>query len=55
MTTARSPLRVLTFAVMMDDKILSIEMPWATIRETSERGISEYVLKHMRGARDTIN
>ena len=29
---------------LMDDKILKIEMPWVTIRDTSERGISEYVL-----------
>ena len=39
-------------AVIMDDKILTIEMPWATIRETSETGIAEYVLKHMRETRE---
>lgn len=43
------------FAVVMDDKVLSIDMPWATIRETSESGISEYIVKHMREARDAIN
>lgn len=42
------------FAVAMDDKIISIDMPWATIRETSESGISEYILNHMREARDTV-
>jgi len=36
----------------MDDKILNLELPWATIRDTSERGISEYILKQMKGARD---
>lgn len=42
------------FAVAMDDKIISIDMPWATIRDTSEHGISEYILNHMREARDTV-
>lgn len=44
-----------TFAVVMDDKILKIEMPWITIRDSSEHGISEYILKHMREARETVN
>jgi len=40
------------FGVVMDDKILTIDMPWVTIRETSEVGIAEYILKHMRESRD---
>lgn len=40
------------FGVVMDDKILTVDMSWATIRETSEVGIAEYILKHMREARD---
>lgn len=40
------------FGVLMDDKVITIDMPWATIRATSEAGISEYVLRHMREARD---
>lgn len=44
-----------TFAVVMDDKVLKIEMTWATIRETSEVGIAEYILKHMREARDVAH
>lgn len=43
------------FAVVMDDKVLKIEMPWATIKEMSEAGISEYILKHMREERDAIH
>lgn len=43
------------FGVVMDDKILTIEMTWATIRETSEAGISEYVLKQMREQRDVAH
>jgi hypothetical protein len=41
----------ITFAVAMDDKILKIEMPWATIRETSEAGIAEFILDRMREER----
>lgn len=40
------------FGVVMDDKVLTIDMTWVTIRETSEVGISEYILKAMREARD---
>jgi hypothetical protein len=36
------------FAVCMDDKIIKIEMSWATIRETSEAGLSEWIVNHMR-------
>ena len=43
------------FAVAMDDKVLSIEMPWSKIRSTSEAGISEYILRHMREQRDAAH
>ncbi len=45
---------IVKFAVAMDDKIISIEMPWSTIRETSEVGIAEFILKHMREQRETM-
>lgn len=45
----------LKFAVVMDDKIISIEMPWATIRATSEVGIAEFILKQMREAREPVH
>jgi hypothetical protein len=38
--------------IAMDDKIITIEMPWATIRSTSEIGLAEYILNQMREARD---
>jgi len=41
-----------TFAVVMDDKILKITMTWATIRVTAEAGIAEYILLRMREARE---
>ena len=41
--------------IVMDDKIITIEMPWATIRATSEAGLSEYIVRQMREARDAVN
>lgn len=41
--------------VVMDDKIITLEIPWATIRETTEAGLAEYILGLMRESRDTIN
>lgn len=45
----------IVFAVAMDDKILKITMTWATIKETSEVGIAEYILKQMRELRDATH
>jgi hypothetical protein len=42
------------FGVVMDDKVITIDMTWVTIRETSEVGIAEYILNQMRGARDVV-
>lgn len=40
--------------VVMDDKIIAIDMAWATIRAHSEVGLAEYILKLMRGSRETV-
>lgn len=40
--------------VVMDDKVITIDMPWATIRDTDQAGIAEYILGQMREARDAI-
>jgi hypothetical protein len=40
------------FGVVMDDKILTIEMQWSAIRDMSEVALSEWILKYMRGKRD---
>lgn len=45
----------ITFGVVMDDKVLRIEMPWDTIRSLSEAGISEWILKQMREQRDAVH
>jgi hypothetical protein len=41
--------------IFMDDKVITIEMPWATIRASSEVGLAEYILNQMRGARETAH
>jgi len=51
---ARSQERV-TFGVVMDDKVLKIEMAWTTIKATSEAGISAYILKQMREESDAVH
>lgn len=38
--------------VVMDDKVITIDMPWELIRTTTEAGIAEYILGQMKGARD---
>ena len=41
--------------IVMDDKVLTIEMLWATICGTSEVGLAEYILNQMRETRETAN
>lgn len=45
---------VFKVGIVMDDKIIMIDMPWATIRSASEAGLSEYIVRQMREARDTV-
>lgn len=40
------------FGIVMDDKIVTIDIPWATLREADAVGLSEYILKQMRGGND---
>ena len=41
--------------VVMDDKVITIDMPWATIRGTTEAGLAEWILDQMREARNVAN
>lgn len=41
--------------IVMDDKIIMIEMPWETIRSISEVVLAKHILNLMREARDTVN
>lgn len=40
------------FAIVQDDKVITIDLPWATIRNASEVALAEMILKYMRGARE---
>lgn len=42
------------FGIVMDDKVITVEMPWATIRDLTEAGISEYIVELMRGSKSTV-
>lgn len=41
--------------ILMDDKVITIEMAWATIRSSSEAGLSEYIVGLMRETRDPVH
>lgn len=34
--------------VVMDDKVINMDLPWTTIRNLSEVALSEYILRQMR-------
>jgi hypothetical protein len=36
------------FGIFMDDKVITIEMPWLVIRETEEAGISAWIVRQMQ-------
>lgn len=38
-----------TFAIVMDDKLVKVSMPWEMIRETDEAGLVEWILAQMQG------
>lgn len=37
-----------TVGVVMDDKVIQITMPWATVRQTDEAALVEFILVQMR-------
>jgi hypothetical protein len=37
-----------TIGIVMDDKLIKLDLPWPTIRENSETALAEYILKQMR-------
>lgn len=45
----------LKMAIVMDDKIITLKIAWETIRNTSEVGLAEYILRQMREDRDAVN
>lgn len=41
----------LMFGIVMDDKVIQVEMPWSKLRETSEAALSAWLLRYMKGTR----
>ena len=41
--------------IVMDDKIITLEIAWAIVRETSQVGLAEYILNQMKETRNVIN
>lgn len=48
---ARRDKETIKFGIVMDDKVITIDMPWEMIRDTSEAAMSEYIVKQMSEAR----
>ena len=46
---------IFKFGIIMDDAVITIEMPWEKVRTMSEVGIAEYILQQMRRSRDAVN
>ena len=47
--------QVFNVGILMDDKVITVAIPWATIRDTSQMGLSEYILNLMQEKRHVIN
>ncbi len=41
---------VFKVGIVMDDKVITFDMPWATISATSEAGLSQYIVDQMQEA-----
>lgn len=41
--------------IVMDDKVLTLEMPWTVIDTTSEAALAEYIVDRMREAKDVVH
>lgn len=44
-----------TVGVLMDDKVIKIDLPWSILHDTSQTGLAEYILKQMRGSREAVH
>ncbi|MCB1419777.1 MAG: hypothetical protein KDJ74_12585 [Notoacmeibacter sp.] len=44
----------LKIGIVMDDKIITIDMPWTKIRDTTETGLAAWILDQMRETRRII-
>lgn len=46
---------IVQIGIVMDDKTIKLDIPWTTVRETSELGLTEYILNQMMELRNVIN
>jgi len=40
--------------IVMDDKIITIELPWTTVAATTEGELSEFIVRQMRELRHAV-
>lgn len=45
----------LKVGVVMDDKVITLTMPWSAIAGTSEAGLTEYILRLMQEKREVAH
>lgn len=45
---------VVKIGIVMDDKVITLEIPWTTIKSSGEVAMAEYILRLMREQRDTL-
>ena len=41
--------------IVMDDKVITIDLPWSVIRSSGRVGLAEYILGLMRETRRVVN
>jgi hypothetical protein len=41
--------------IVMDDKVVTLDIPWVTIRSTGEVGLAQFILDQMRETRRVLN
>lgn len=52
---ARTTKEMVRSAMAMDDKLLTFELPWETVKEYSEEELSAFILKLMQEKNDKPN
>lgn len=45
---------IVKIGIVMDDKIITIDMPWTVIKSSGEVAMAEYLLNMMRESRNTV-
>ena len=45
---------IVKIGIVMDDKIITLDMPWTVIKSSGEVAMTEYLLNMMRESRNTV-